>query len=168
MSKKVLCLRNTNRFGSLTIGYFVKYKNIATTTEDGVPLCIKIDMKLSKEFVECIKLPKANVTCRTKLEAVVITKAVMLSEITLAIKMVDNFKVMLITNNLNIGYFHVLLSRLSKTIVKINFNDSAIDSIAKIYKLINKLNNASSKERAVLVKLINVELSSILLELKKI
>lgn len=55
MSKKVLCLRNTNRFGSLTIGYFVKYKNIATTTEDGVPLCIKIDMELSKEFVECIK-----------------------------------------------------------------------------------------------------------------
>ena len=45
MSKKVLCLRNTNRFGSLAIGYFVKYKNIATTTEDGVPLCTKIDMK---------------------------------------------------------------------------------------------------------------------------
>lgn len=115
-----------------------------------------------------INLPKVNVVCRTKLGAVSITKAVMLSEITLAIKTVDNFKVLLVTNNLNINYFHVLLSRLSKTIVKINFNDSAIDSIAKIYKLINKLNNASSKERAVLVKLINVELSSILLELKKI
>ena len=121
-------------------------------------------------FVVLFCLPKKKIKNikRTKLDTVVIDRAVMLSEITLAIKMVDNFKVMLITNNLNIGYFNILLSRLSKTIVKINFNESAIDSIASIYKLVYKLENVSSKERALLVKLINVELSNILLELKKI
>lgn len=121
MSKKVLCLRNTNRFGSLTIGYFVKYKNIATTTEDGVPLCIKIDMKLSKEFVECIKT-----SCN--IEA---SKLYMFNE--------DAYKVFAIPPGL----------------------DDSPEATMSLFMI-------KRKERAVLVKLINVELSSILLELKKI
>lgn len=131
-------------------------------------VAILIALIISLVFHFHIQKNKPKEIKKTRLDAVVITRAVMLSEITLAIKIVDNFKVMLITNNLNIGYFNILLSRLSKTIVKINFNESAIDSIASIYKLVNKLNNASPKERAILVKLVNVELSNILLELKKI
>ncbi len=98
-----------------------------------------------------------------------ITRTVMLSEITIAIKIIDNYKVMINIDNLNLSYLDLLTYRISKVVEKIKYNDSAVDSIARLYNLIDllgtNLNNSNKKE---LIKdAMLLELSAILIILKK-
>ncbi len=100
---------------------------------------------------------------------IVTNRAIMLSEVTIAIKIIDNFKVMIITDNLNLNYLSLLLDRISKVVEKFKFNNQAIDSIARLYNLIDllstNLNNSNKKE---LIKdAMLLELSAILIILKK-
>lgn len=100
---------------------------------------------------------------------IITDRAIMLSEVTIAIKIIDNFKVMIITDNLNLNYLSLLLDRISKVIKKIKFNDQAIDSIARLYNLIDLLSiNLNNNKKELIKDAMLLELSAILIILKKI
>lgn len=100
---------------------------------------------------------------------IVTNRAIMLSEVTIAIKIIDNFKVMIITDNLNLNYLSLLLDRISKVVEKFKFNNQAIDSIARLYNLIDLLGTSISNSKKELIKdAMLLELSAILIILKKI
>lgn len=100
---------------------------------------------------------------------IITDRAIMLSEVTIAIKIIDNFKVMIITDNLNLNYLSLLLDRISKVIKKIKFNDQAIDSIARLYNLIDLLSiNLNNDKKELIKQIMLLELSEILIILKKI
>lgn len=100
---------------------------------------------------------------------IVTNRAIMLSEVTIAIKIIDNFKVMIITDNLNLNYLSLLLDRISKVVEKFKFNNQAIDSIARLYNLIDLLStNINSSKKELIKDAMLLELSAILLILKKI
>lgn len=100
---------------------------------------------------------------------IVTNRAIMLSEVTIAIKIIDNFKVMIITDNLNLNYLSLLLDRISKVVEKFKFNNQAIDSIARLYNLIDLLGTSISNNKKELIKdAMLLELSAILIILKKI
>lgn len=100
---------------------------------------------------------------------IVIDRAIMLSEATIAIKIIDNFKVMIITDNLNLNYLSLLLDRISKVVEKFKFNNQAIDSIARLYNLIDLLSiNLNNNKKELIKQAMLLELSAILIILKKI
>lgn len=100
---------------------------------------------------------------------IVTSRAIILSEATIAIKIIDNFKVMIITDNLNLNYLDLLIYRISKVINKIKFNDQAIDSIARLYNLIDLLSiNLNNNKKELIKQAMLLELSTILIILKKI
>lgn len=100
---------------------------------------------------------------------IVTDRAIMLSEATIAIKIIDNFKVMIITDNLNLNYLSLLLDRISKVVEKFKFNNQAIDSIARLYNLIDLLSiNLNNNKKELIKQAMLLELSAILIILKKI
>ena len=100
---------------------------------------------------------------------IVIDRAIMLREATIAIKIIDNFKVMIITDNLNLNYLSLLLDRISKVVEKFKFNNQAIDSIARLYNLIDLLSiNLNNNKKELIKDTMLLELSAILIILKKI
>lgn len=100
---------------------------------------------------------------------IVTNRAIMLSEATIAIKILDNFKVMIITDNLNLNYLSLLLDRISKVVEKFKFNNQAIDSIARLYNLIDLLSiNLNNNKKELIKQAMLLELSTILIILKKI
>ena len=100
---------------------------------------------------------------------IVTNRAIMLSEVTIAIKIIDNFKVMIITDNLNLNYLSLLLDRISKVVEKFKFNNQAIDSIVRLYNLIDLLStNLNNNKKELIKDTMLLELSAILVILKKI
>lgn len=100
---------------------------------------------------------------------IVTSRAIMLSEATIAIKIIDNFKVMIITDNLNLNYLDLLVHRISKVVEKFKFNNQAIDSIVRLYNLIDLLStNLNNNKKELIKDTMLLELSAILIILKKI